>query len=169
MNFTDGVASCGEYTAYSEVNVSLPGPYTYFDSSYEACCAESIAYGPIASGDEGTVDEFNEVYYSSCGSYISSGLLVTIAIKITVGQNTIYDDSGPGTTRYCYYAPSCTNTSTPACPNFGSWLRVGVKGVACESFIRSNWLAVRFAGGSYYVCFVGVSTATPGPGYCDPE
>jgi hypothetical protein len=169
INFSDGESACGDYLAYADINISFPGSYTYFDSAYESCCAEALASGPISPGEEGSIDAFSEVDYD-CGDSATFLVEEYISIKITVGQRTISEENVGGK-KLCYYGTACTNTTTPACPNLGAWIRVQPLGSVCENYIRSSWLAVRYPSGtnSFYVCFAGVSTATTGPGYCDPE
>jgi hypothetical protein len=166
VNYTDANTSCGDYTAYADVAVTMPSGYSQFGSAMGTCCAEAIS-SASTSGEEGDgfINGNNEVDYS-CGSLLGSmNSPILIAIKTTYGENTL-GSQVIGNSRFCGYTPNCTNNVTPAC-GLPSWTDVRPAYLACSTFIRSSFIAVRFGENAPYHC-KGISFDSSTAGPCDP-
>lgn len=71
-NYTDADASCGDYSAYADVTVTMPSGYTVSASVNAGCCAEAITFAAASNeAGHGTVSGNNNVALA-CGSFVGN-------------------------------------------------------------------------------------------------
>ena len=71
INYTDGDAACGSYSAYADVTLTMPSGYAQSASASGGCCAQAVALA-VSSNENGDGTVFgNNNVEASCFSFTS--------------------------------------------------------------------------------------------------
>lgn len=152
-NYTDGDSSCGNYSAYADVTITMPSGYSQYASATASCCTEAIASASILQeAGDGSVVGTNEVDFAFCGSAtasLSSGISIK---KTTWGPPPIV------TNDQCIYVTLACAFGTPTCKS----ATPGITFVpSCPSYMLAQYLVVNGT------CEFALGTAATGPGECN--